>query len=444
MDSQSIRDLESEKKIWSGQCRVSRMWLGVNVHTDKVLHFDLILMDSKGNDIWVQIPPVLIEKFKKMLKENHVYIIKNFDINTTGLKYRPIGNPYLIQFSRKTTVHHIPEVPAISTFKFSFLNASQMAGKLGHVEILSDVIGQLRTHSDAITTTSLTRKTIRKELTLQLIEGDVVKVVIWGRVIQQFDKIIDAHGDDPTILVISALSKLLLPVLCNQSCLSLWNHRHLLNSLLLTFSELLKLQEDPDQEEMVFAVECKVVGIKSGWCYMGCPTCVLKPIQRQNEYYCVRCNKGLSTKAAKYRVQLEVQSDLKSAVFVLFEYEGKRYFGLSGHELFLKNGQNGDLPPDELLQLVGLTKKFHVKFKINLFADSQADFTVLRILEPTSKGEGYMIHKDGSSSSIASGPAFSQPSSDQSGQSAIEKSIETPVDSDATPDNKLKRKMPLE
>ncbi|CAI0530646.1 unnamed protein product [Linum tenue] len=319
MDSQSIRDLESEKKIWSGQCRVSRMWLGVNVHTDKVLHLDLILMDSKGNDIWVQIPPVLIKKFKKLLKENHVYIIKNFDINTTGLKYRPIGNPYLIQFSRKTTVHHVPEVHAIPTFKFSFLNASQMAGKLGHVVILS--------------------------------------------------------------------------VLCNQSCLSLWNHRHLLNSLLFHFLNF----------------------------------CNYKRIQTR-----------------RYRVQLEVQSDLKSAVFVLFEYEGKRYFGLSGHELFQKNGQNDDLPPDELLQLVGLTKKFHVKFKINLFADSQADFTVLRILEPTPKGEGYMIHKDGSSSSIASGPASSQPSSDQSGQSATEKSIETPVDSDANRDNKLKRKMPLE
>ncbi|CAL1401735.1 unnamed protein product [Linum trigynum] len=234
MDSQSIRDLESEKKIWSGQCRVSRMWLGANVHTDKVLHLDLILMDSKGNDIWVQIPPVLIEKFKKLLKENH----------------------------RKTTVHHVPEVPAIPTFKFSFPSASQMADKLGHIVILSDVVGQLHTHSEAITTTSLIRKTIRKELTLKQIEGDVVKVIIWGRVIQQFDKIIDDHGDDQTILVISAVSvgefkvsyhfhhqgqqlcivtlifqllKLLLPVLCNQSCLSLWNHRHLLNSLIFHF-----------------------------------------------------------------------------------------------------------------------------------------------------------------------------------------------------------------
>ncbi|CAL1402802.1 unnamed protein product [Linum trigynum] len=351
------------------------MWLGANVHTDKVLHLDLILMDSKGNDIWVQIPPVLIEKFKKLLKENHVYIIKNFDINTIGLKYRPIGNPYLIQFSRKTTVHHVLEVPAIPTFKFSFLNASQMAGKLGHVVILSDVVGQLRTHSDAITTTSLTRKTIRKELTLQLIDvGEFKDELSFS---SSGSTIVYRNLDIPAVKAfVTGTMQPELPVFVEPPSPPQFP--------VISFSELLQLQEDPDQEEMVFVVECKVVGIKSGWCYMWCPTCVLKPIQRQNEYYCVRCNKGISAKTTKYRVQLEVQSDLKSA--------------------------NGDLPPDELLQL----------------------------------GEGYMIHKDGSSSSIASGPASSQPCSDQSGQSATEKSIETPVDSDVTPDNKLKRKMPLE
>ncbi|CAL1368859.1 unnamed protein product [Linum trigynum] len=279
MNSQSIRDLESEKEIWSGKCRVSRMWLGANVHTNKVLHLDLILMDSKGNDIW-------------------------------------------------------------------------MAGKKGYIDILSDVVGQLHTHSEAITTTSLTLKTIRKEFTLQLIEGDVVKVVIWGRFIQRFDKIIDDHGDDQTILVISAVS----------------------------VGEF--------KGELSFSSSGSTV------------------VYRNLDIPAVKAF------ATGYRVQLEVQSDLKSAVFVLFEYEGKRYFGLTGHELFQKNGHNGDLPPDELLQLVG-----------RRLYDSQRWIIFI---------------------SIASGPASSQPSSDQSGQSATEKSIETPMDSDATPDNKLKRKMPLE
>ncbi|CAI0476928.1 unnamed protein product [Linum tenue] len=47
MEVNRMRDLDSEKQLWSGHCRVSRLWLGVNVTTDKVLHLDLILLDSK-------------------------------------------------------------------------------------------------------------------------------------------------------------------------------------------------------------------------------------------------------------------------------------------------------------------------------------------------------------------------------------------------------------
>ncbi|CAI0411428.1 unnamed protein product [Linum tenue] len=130
MSFNGIRDLESEKQLWSGHCRVSRAWLGVNVTTDKVLHFDLILMDAKGNDIWVHIPPVLQEHFKRLLKEQQVYTIKNFELHTTQLKYRPIANT-------KTTVEHVPDVPSIPVFKFTFLKASEMASKLNDVVVLS-------------------------------------------------------------------------------------------------------------------------------------------------------------------------------------------------------------------------------------------------------------------------------------------------------------------
>ncbi|CAI0443714.1 unnamed protein product [Linum tenue] len=130
MSFNGIRDLESEKQLWSGHCRVSRAWLGVNVTTDKVLHFDLILMDAKGNDIWVHIPPVLQEHFKRLLQEQQVYTIRNFELHTTQLKYCPIANT-------KTTVEHVPDVPSIPAFKFNFLKASEMASKLNDVVVLS-------------------------------------------------------------------------------------------------------------------------------------------------------------------------------------------------------------------------------------------------------------------------------------------------------------------
>ncbi|CAI0445688.1 unnamed protein product [Linum tenue] len=181
-----IRDLESEKQLWSGHCRVSRAWLGVNVTTDKVLHFDLILMDAKGNDIWVHIPPVLQEHFKRLLKEQQVYTIKNFELHTTQLKYRPIANTYIMSFSRKTTVEHVPDVPSIPAFKFKFLKAS-----ITYV--------------------------VKPKPTL-FYRGDVVKVIIWGRVVADFDKLIKPGDDEQVILVVTAVSvKPFLGELCFNS-----------------------------------------------------------------------------------------------------------------------------------------------------------------------------------------------------------------------------------
>ncbi|CAL1381886.1 unnamed protein product [Linum trigynum] len=81
-----------------------------------------------------------------------------------------------------------------------------MKDKLGQIHILSYVVGELVKHSNLLTTTNLSRKTTRKELKLKLIEGDVVKVVIWGRVVTEFDKIAKAVGDQLVILVVTAVS----------------------------------------------------------------------------------------------------------------------------------------------------------------------------------------------------------------------------------------------
>ncbi|CAL1398435.1 unnamed protein product [Linum trigynum] len=148
MEFNGIRDLDSEKQIWS----------------DKVLHLDLILMDSKGNDIWVHIPPLLQEKFKRLPKEHHVYVIKNFDINATSLTHRPISNPYIMLFTRKTTVEHITDIPSMPTFKFTFMKASEMANK---VEEKTNIAVQ---HSTPITTSNIAGKSTRKELQLKWIE----------------------------------------------------------------------------------------------------------------------------------------------------------------------------------------------------------------------------------------------------------------------------------
>ncbi|CAL1414212.1 unnamed protein product [Linum trigynum] len=468
MDLQGMRDLDTEKQIWSGPCRVSRLWLGVHVTTDKVLHLDLILIDTKGNDIWVHIPPLLQEKFKRLLKEQHVYIIKNCELNPTESGYRPIANPYIMSFSRKTTVQHVSEVPSIPKFKFTFMKASDMPDKFGDTTILEDVVGQLVQHSDPISTSNITRKTIRKELQVKLLEGDVVKVVVWGRLVDAVEKIITDLQNQPITLVITAV---IVNTFKEAFSFSSSGSTVLYANLdipevrafttrdeqpqqpalveptpakqipVISLAELLELQADPDMEEMVFSVECKVVGIKPGWCYMGCPNCVFKPIQRQGQFYCVRCNKTSPHKAAKYRIQIEVESDSRPATFTMFEYEGKRFFGVSADQLFHKTGQNSDSPPEELLQLVGLTKSFTIKFKINLYGDGLADFTVLKIKDPTPQESDSTLHKDGSCSSITSGLESSLPSPHHSEQIGSKEAPDEQDEATPPPDKKLKTKM---
>ncbi|CAL1359799.1 unnamed protein product [Linum trigynum] len=471
MEVNKMRDLDSKKeKLWSGHCRVSRLWLGVNVTTDKVLHLDLILLDSKGNDIWVLIPPVLQNKFKQLLKQHNVYIIKDFDIKATGLTHQTIANPYVMSFTRKTTVQHIPDIPSIPTFKFTFMKASDMASKKEETVILSDVVGELVQHSNVIKTSNITWRTIRKELQMKLIEGDVVKVTIQGRVIEQLDKIVNDAGERQIILVVTAVTvnefKEVLSYSSSGStvlydtpdipAVTTFTTRNVEPELpifvehdaddkfpAVSLAELQELPMDPDNEEMDFSVECKVIGIKAGWCYMGCPSCVYKPIERQGQSFCVRCNKNTPVKAARYRVKLEVQSESNSTTFIVFDYEAHQFFGISAHELFDKTGQNSTSPSEKLLEIVGTTKEFHVKFKFNPYEDGQADFTVLRILDDTAQEKDLPLHKDGSSSSITTGSESSQPSPYANQIANLEES-DGSVKGPETSRNKLKRKMPLE
>ncbi|CAL1354029.1 unnamed protein product [Linum trigynum] len=179
----------------------------------------------------------------------------------------------------------------------------------------------------------------------------------------------------------------------------------------ISLAELLDLQADPDMEELVFSVECKFVGIKPGWCYMGYPNCVFKPIQCQGQFYCVRYNKTSLNKVAKYRIHIEFESDSRRATFTMFEFEGKRFFW-------------NDSPPEELLQLVGLTKNFNIKFKINLYGNGLDDFTVLKIKDPTPHGNESTLHKDGSSSSITSGLESSPSSPHHSGENGSKEAVD--------------------
>ena len=55
-----------------------------------------------------QIPANMVDRFKDVLKEGKVYVIKKFLCTPSRSTYRPVESPFMVQFTRFTVVEEKP------------------------------------------------------------------------------------------------------------------------------------------------------------------------------------------------------------------------------------------------------------------------------------------------------------------------------------------------
>ncbi|CAI0447732.1 unnamed protein product [Linum tenue] len=395
MEFSSIAELSPNQRPCKLKCRVSRLWVATNINTDIVCHLDMILLDSQGNDIWVQIPPLLMKIFQPLLKDQEVYTFSNFKVQSAPVEYRPIANDNIIIFSGKTSVQQIPDVPrSIPTFKFTFMNAAQIKRNLNKIDILSGDCSLSSTSSTCLFSNI-----------------DIPEV----------NAFLNGNNENVAPVLLYEPSTPEVPI--------------------VTLAELQNLSLDMQNEDNVYSVEGKVVDLHPLWCYLSCPTCVYKAPEDQDTYHCTKCNKTTTIKAAKYRLRLEVVSDDTSASFVMFENVGENFFGVPANQLFLQNGGLKDSPPEIILKILGMTLKFHVKIKISMYTRSKPDFTVVKIDPDSTDDLPSTLQKASSTQSIHSDIENSRSSSQ------ISDPLCTAVkdnDGEKTPTTSLKRKQPIE
>ncbi|CAI0378554.1 unnamed protein product [Linum tenue] len=129
LELNSIRDLSVQKRAWNIQFRVSRMWLAINPNTNETLHLDLVILDAQGDTIWVQISEDLIKTFQPKLKEQQVYIFKDFKVILApqSLQYRLVLNRLLIHFTPTTIVEEVVEnILPIPAYHFDFIKEREI------------------------------------------------------------------------------------------------------------------------------------------------------------------------------------------------------------------------------------------------------------------------------------------------------------------------------
>jgi replication factor A1 len=55
-----------------------------------------------------QLPPTTAERLKDVLQEGKVFVIRKFFCNASRTSFRPVESPFMVQFTKYTTVEERP------------------------------------------------------------------------------------------------------------------------------------------------------------------------------------------------------------------------------------------------------------------------------------------------------------------------------------------------
>ncbi|KAM0885153.1 hypothetical protein ACQ4PT_030511 [Festuca glaucescens] len=202
-----LSEIHSRSNQWTISVLISRMW---HYHggTDEgpLQHTDVVLIDQEGNHMYGELPPATSERLKDVLEEGKVFIIRKFMCNESNPSFRPVERPFMVQFTRYTTVQEMPAL--VDTYPFctySLTSFADIPAAVSRPARFVDVIGKIQMVSDIVpmqsiyqTAPSNTRTIILKD---QL--GNELRLVLWGERALEFDaEAVRAMGVNEPVIAI--------------------------------------------------------------------------------------------------------------------------------------------------------------------------------------------------------------------------------------------------
>ncbi|CAM0879222.1 unnamed protein product [Alopecurus aequalis] len=157
----------------------------MNLSTNEAISVDMILADKKGNTIHASIGSKLISKFKSKFKENSIYVLKTFKVLEYE-KYRSLKNNMKIVFISYTTVKEVlEESRKFVDYYFEFADSVTLWSRENNDAQCSDVISMLRgikpiQEKIIAKDTSKERTSKIREIEILLLDGEKIKVTLWG------------------------------------------------------------------------------------------------------------------------------------------------------------------------------------------------------------------------------------------------------------------------
>ncbi|KAF3498662.1 hypothetical protein DY000_02054364 [Brassica cretica] len=308
--------------------RVVHFWEARNINKGGLLMgFGLFLIDQKGTTIHAFIPANRIACYEEDLKAGVIYKIKKFLVIDNKTNYKVTSHKFLIQFTQQTVLAPTDHAGHdILRQNFRIRSYAEFNEAVNKNEDLYDALGKLVLINDENFNSGVTNKRI--DIHMQLKDGPIVRVTLWGNVAANFQKKLMESVDKPMVILATTMNPK--------------TFREVTKPETVTLSELHQFLQNDTPPTGTFCCFATIVDIlpQYGWYFIACTRCKCKLRQADTSLVCNTCNHTNTVGLIKYRVELTVCDKENVATFVIFDKDTAKLAGRKAAEI-LKDAQTG-------------------------------------------------------------------------------------------------------
>ncbi|XP_075092396.1 replication protein A 70 kDa DNA-binding subunit D-like [Nicotiana tabacum] len=201
-----LTELNSTRDDWTVRVRVCRKWNSINFKRNReLMSTDMILIDEEETLIHATINKNLVNKYKNLLSEGSVYVIKNFKVSEASGVYRPVTSTFKISFFLTTALQELREgIVSIPINGFQFIKPDMIDSRLNNNTVLSDVVGCLAAIGDM---ESVGSKWKKRDIQVITDYSAKSKITLWEEFGEKFEPFLYNDSGPYVVIVTSTAVK---------------------------------------------------------------------------------------------------------------------------------------------------------------------------------------------------------------------------------------------
>ncbi|KAK2394139.1 replication protein A 70 kDa DNA-binding subunit B [Trifolium repens] len=390
-----IKDINDRKDLWKIAVKVRDKWTSQKEGKE---YLELVVVDSKGDDIFVIVPNELKSKFEKEIPivEKNTYTMQNFQVTKNQEKFKSSHHEFMLKFNGGTKVSECNKHDITDTLHFK--DFTEIVCNKFREDFLYDIIAAV--DEIGYTQPHVGSKKVQVNLKLKDVSDVTLNCTLWEDYATKFLNFLNGNNDSgPTIICmkyakIKKEGKYPLTISNTWSTTKLWINDGLpeilefkkrfvaaidkgtisavSNSMSQRMSQsyggsqyssgsqftpeqkfyhnaevmpLNKIVELTQETNCVTVVNCvKVKPSRNGWYYQACFQCPKQAVGDAPPYKCSD-DHSTQTEILRYKLDIEVENCKVRASFVFWDRECAQLLNQSAEQLRAKMIKDGLTDP---------------------------------------------------------------------------------------------------